>query len=427
MVSDLDWDHQHIWPPYSSLRPLEHRPQIVKGEGVWLIDDTGNRFLDAISSWWVNLHGHAHPALAQALYKQALQLEHSIFAGFTHSPAISLTRKLMPLLPTMKRAFFSDNGSTAVEVALKMALHYAVLKKENRKRIIAIEGAFHGDTFGAMAVSGRGGFHAAFEELLFEVDYIPFPERGKEALALSTMRELAKSGLHAAFVFEPIVQGAAGMRMYTAEVLSELMACAQQHEVLCIADEVMTGFGRTGTLFAHEQASCKPDLVCLSKGLTGGAMPMGLTLANAKVEAPFLMEGLEHRFLHGHSYTANALSCAVALASLELTTSPECISQRNRIASFFQEWKSRLSIAYPEVSFRTIGCIWAMEFLGAPEDYQSRFRNELYHFALQKGVLLRPLGRVVYVIPPYCIGNEELKIIEEVLAQMLEVFTKRKN
>jgi adenosylmethionine-8-amino-7-oxononanoate aminotransferase len=427
MVSDADWDHHHIWPPYSSLRPLEHRPQLVRGSGVWLFDDAGNKYLDAISSWWVNLHGHAHPVLAEALYAQAKELEHSIFAGFTHSPAIALTQKLLPLLPTMKRAFFSDNGSTAVEVALKMALHYSALKNENRMRIIAIEGAFHGDTFGAMAVSGRGGFHTAFENLLFEVDYIPFPEKGKEERALEAMLKLAQSGLHAAFIFEPLVQGAAGMRMYSADVLSALMECAKQHEVLCIADEVMTGFGRTGTLFAHEQASSSPDLICLSKGLTGGAMPMGLTIVNEKVEAPFLKEGFEHRFLHGHSYTANALACAVALASLELTISSECSMQRERLTVFFKELENRLSETFPQVAFRTMGCIWAMEFLGEADDYQSTFRDELYHFALQKGVLLRPLGRVVYVIPPYCIDNEELKIIEEVLIHMLEVFTKRKN
>jgi adenosylmethionine---8-amino-7-oxononanoate aminotransferase len=293
---------------------------------MYLHTSDGRKILDAVSSWWVNIHGHSHVYLAEALRKQALELEHVIFAGFTHKPAIILAERLLGILPDNQiKIFYSDNGSTAVEVALKMALQFWHNQNIVKKKIIAIEGAYHGDTFGAMSVSGRSSFTKAFSQFLFDVQFISFPSSGKEAGSLQQFKELAESGEVAAFIYEPLIQGTAGMRTYSKEILGSLLSEAKKNNILCIADEVMTGFGRTGKLFASDYIKEPPDIVCLSKGITGGSMPLGVTSCNEKVVAAFRSEDRSKTLFHGHSYTANPLACAVSNASLDLLLKEECM------------------------------------------------------------------------------------------------------
>ena len=281
----------------------------------------GRTILDAISSWWVNTHGHGHPHIIQAIQNQAAKLEQVIFAGFTHEPAETLARKLLAAAPDgLDHVFFSDSGSTAVEVAIKMAVGYWHNRGKPRHRIIAMEHAYHGDMFGAMAVGHRGVFNAAYDPMLFDVAYVPFPARGSEHRTVEALQALlrADSNAFAAMIVEPLVLGAGGMKMYRPELLAEIAACCRQHGILLIADEVMTGFGRTGTMFACEQAGIAPDLMCLSKGLTGGFLPMGVTLATGEIFDSFYSTERAKTFFHSSSYTGNAIACAAAVANLEI-------------------------------------------------------------------------------------------------------------
>ncbi|EMR04816.1 adenosylmethionine--8-amino-7-oxononanoate transaminase [Cesiribacter andamanensis] len=398
-------DQQHIWHPFTSLASALPVIPIVEGKGVWLKTAEGRQILDGISSWWVNLHGHAHPHIAGAIAAQAHRLEQVIFAGFTHPAAVALAEQLLPQLPGRQELlFFSDNGSTAVEVALKMALQYWHNRNEPRQTLIALEGAYHGDTFGAMAVGGRGSFNRPFEQHLFDVEFIPFPEAGQEEACLEALRRLVGRGDVAAVIVEPLLQGAGGMRMYPAAVLDELFTIAQTAGVLCIADEVMTGFGRTGSLFACQQlAQRSPDLICLSKGLTGGFMPLGLTACTAAVAQAFRDANPDKTFYHGHSYTANPLACAAALASLELSLSDSCTQQRQAIARSHAAFASEIA-RHPSVEkVRQCGTILALELVtGESTSYFNARRNQIYQFFLDRDILLRPLGNVVYLMPPLC-------------------------
>jgi adenosylmethionine-8-amino-7-oxononanoate aminotransferase len=395
---------------------------VVRGEGVWLYTEDGRKILDGISSWWVNLHGHAHPYIAAAIAKQAQTLEHVIFAGFTHPGAIQLAERLLPLLPGKQELlFFSDNGSTAVEVALKMALQYWYNQQKPRYKIIALEGAYHGDTFGAMSVGERGGFNKPFEDHLFEVAFIPFPEKGKEADTIDAFRDILEGEAVAAFIFEPLVQGSAGMRMYEPEVLNTLIKLAHAAGVLCIADEVMTGFGRTGALFACNYLQEAPDLVCLSKGITGGFMPLGVTACTEVVASVFREADPGKTFYHGHSYTANPLSCAAALASLELLMAEGCKTQLRMISEQHLVFmgKIRQHAAVREV--RSRGTILAVELKTAEgTSYHNSRRNELYQYFLERNILLRPLGNVLYLMPPYVISRQELQQVYTAVEGMLD-------
>jgi adenosylmethionine-8-amino-7-oxononanoate aminotransferase len=413
-------DSTYIWhpfTPYLSTIPLP----IVRAEGVWLYTDKGEAILDAISSWWVNIHGHAHPYLAEAIYRQALQLEHVIFAGFTHAPAVSLAERLIEMLPSkQQKVFFSDNGSTAVEVALKMTMQYFYNNGTPRKRIIAIEGAYHGDTFGAMSVGDRSPFNAPFAPYLFDVSFIAFPTEENREAVISHFKELIYQQDTALFIFEPLVQGASGMRMYAPELLDTLIGIAQANGVICIADEVMTGFGRTGTLFAAEQLKNQPDIFCLSKGLTGGVMPLGITTCTNEIATAYQTDDFMKTFFHGHSFTANPLACAVANASLDLLLTPICQANRERIATQHRQFAEKIT-AYPHVqNVRTLGTIFAFEFKTAQfTSYFNEARGKLYDYFIQKNILLRPLGNVIYILPPYIITNQELQTVYEAIEKLL--------
>ncbi len=412
MASISHRDSSVVWHPYTPMKAWPEAIAIVRGEGVYLIDEDGNRYIDAISSWWVNLHGHAHPYIAQKVSEQIATLEHCIFAGFTHEPAVRLAERLLEILPgDMRKIFYSDNGSTAIEVAIKMSLQYWRNKGINKKKIIAIENAYHGDTFGAMAVSGRSVFTAAFSDLLFDVSFIPFPSAGNEEESIAALESLLQSGDTVAFIAEPLVQGSAGMNIYSAATLEKYFSLCKQHNTLIIADEVMTGFGRTGSLFACDNIATTPDIICLSKGLTGGAMPMGITATTQDIFDAFYDDDRTKMLYHGHSYTANATICAAALASLDLLINEDCSTNRTRIAAAHTAFATTLTGHTKIADVRQAGTILAIELRTDTPSYHNNLRDTIYEFFIGKKIILRPLGHIIYILPPYCITNDELEYI----------------
>ncbi len=418
----LDWEKHDdlIWHPYSALRTTLPNLAVERAEGVYLYLKDGSVLLDAVSSWWVNIHGHAHPVLAEAIYKQALTMEHVIFAGFTHQPAINLAQRLLHYTASdFTKVFYSDNGSTSVEIALKMALQYWLNTGHPRDKIIALEGAFHGDTFGAMSVSGRGVFSEAFTSLLWEVDYLPFPSADQEEACINKFKVLLGQK-PAALIVEPLLQGASGMRVYAPHVLNTLFKMAKEAGVICIADEVLTGFGRTGKPFASHYIEEKPDIMCLSKGLTGGTMAFGATLANKRIEGAFNVPDLHKVLYHGHSFTANPLACSVSLASLDLLQSDERVMQLEQLSAWQKTFAEQLRRDYPSLKrVDQLGTMVALE-LDVEPGYLSSIRDELYRFFIQHGILLRPLGNVIYFLPPYVIEKKDVQRVHQLILTMLE-------
>lgn len=419
--SVIDLDRRHIWHPFTQAQTAPEPLAVARGEGVRLFTEDGREILDLISSWWVNLHGHAHPAIAGAIAEQARTLEQVIFADFTHSPAARLSARLAEVLPgDLGRVFFSDNGSTAVEVALKLAWQYWRNQGEGqRRRFLAFDGSYHGDTFGAMAAGVGSGLYEPFHELLFAVDRMPYPAtwdddpevEAKEAAALAWLDGwLAKNGAEmVAVIIEPLVQGASGMRFCRPEFLRAMAARVRAAGALVIFDEVMTGFGRTGALFASLKAGVAPDLICLSKGLTGGFLPMAATVCGEAIYEAFLGAGFDRAFAHGHSFTANPLGCAAALASLDLTTSAETAAGWRRIEARHRAGIAELS-RHPKLARgRVMGTIAAIEAREAG-GYTAEVGQRLKRFFLDRGLLLRPLGPVIYLLPPYCVADGQLDL-----------------
>jgi adenosylmethionine-8-amino-7-oxononanoate aminotransferase len=419
-MSLVERDLDVIWHPYTQMQTALPPIPIVSGKGACLFDENGKKYIDAVSSWWVNIHGHAHPYIAKKVAEQLNKLEHVIFAGFTHEGAVELAERLLKLLPiNQKKAFYSDNGSTAIEVAIKMCLQYWHNKGESRTKILAFKNAYHGDTFGAMAVSGRSAFTAAFDSLLFEVEFIDLPTAENIESLKSQISDL-KSDL-ACFIFEPLVQGAGGMIMYEAAHLNELMAHCRREAVLMIDDEVFTGFGRTGKSFACNYVTEQPDIMCFSKGLTGGTMALGITTCSQQIYDAFLSDDKLKTLFHGHSFTANPIACAAALASMDLFVEPSTQENISRIEEshrqFFQKIKHHPKIK----TVRQTGTILAMEWeTGNDTSYFSSLRDILYQFFLDAGIILRPLGNILYILPPYCITDAELNYIYSKITQALE-------
>jgi len=423
MATIKERDRQVIWHPYTPMKAWPEAIAIVKGEGVYLIDEDGNRYIDAISSWWVNLHGHSHPYIAQKVSEQLSVLEHCIFAGFTHEPAVRLAERLLEILPKgMQKIFYSDNGSTAVEVAIKMALQYWNNKGIKKQKLVALQNAYHGDTFGAMAVSGRSVFTQAFTDLLFDVDFIPFPTKEDSTASIATLERLLQNGDVAAFIVEPLVQGSAGMQMYDADTLELYFQLCKKYQALIIADEVMTGFGRTGPLFACDYISTPPDIVCLSKGLTGGTMPLGVTTATQDIFDAFYDDDRMKMLYHGHSFTANPTICTAALASLDLLLTDSCTANRKRIVQAHAAFAETIKADPMVAEVRQAGTIIAIEITTDTPSYHHSLRDVMYRFFLEKKIVMRPLGNIIYLIPPYCITNNELDYIytsiKELLAQL---------
>lgn len=419
----LERDSESIWHPFTQLVNGFEHIMVEKAEGMYLHTSDGRKIMDAISSWWVNLHGHSHPKIAEAVATQAQNLEHVIFAGFTHAPAIELAEKLLSILPeNQSKIFYSDNGSTANEVALKMAFQYWYNKgNEERKKVIAFDGAYHGDTFGAMSVGDRGPFSAPFSPFLFDVEFLPMPENGNEDELLQKFYQLVESGKVAAFIFEPLVLGSAGMKMYDAKFLDKLINIAQDNEVICIADEVFTGFGRTGKHFAADYLENKPDILCLSKGLTGGTMALGVTSCTEEIMEPYKSTDIMKTFFHGHSFTANPIACAASIASFELLIAEETQNQIVKISQWQKDFQNRIS-SHPKVlNSRVLGTIFALELkTDSDTSYVNEVRHKLYPFFLERDILLRPLGNVIYILPPYIIKKEEIDKVYEAVEEMLE-------
>ena len=408
-------DQQHIWHPYTQMHTAAPAIPIVKGAGAYLFDEQGKRYLDAVSSWWVTLHGHAHPYIARKVAAQLLELEQVIFAGFTHPPAIELAERLLEILPAnQQKVFYTDNGSTAIEVALKMCLQFWSNKGEDRQKVLAFTNGYHGDTFGAMSVSGRSAWTRPFEQLLFDVVFIDPPTKENLPGLKSLISDIAAET--ACFVYEPLVQGSGGMLMHSADCLDELMQHCRQEGVLMVQDEVFTGFGRTGKNFACDHLTEVPDLMCFSKGLTGGTMPLGVTTCISEIYEAFLSEDQHKALYHGHSFTANPLACTAALASLELLRSEETQSHISRICKKHAEFLTKLQ-SHPKVQeVRQTGTILAIEWKSkAGTSYFNAFRDQLYPFFLEHGILLRPLGNVIYILPPYCMSDEDLEYIYSVI------------
>lgn len=402
-----------VWHPFTQHQIEPISIPITHGKGVYLYDTDGNAYIDAISSWWVNIHGHAHPYLAQKIYEQALKLEQVIFAGFTHEPAVQLSERLLGHLPAnFQKVFFSDNGSTAVEVAIKMALQYFHNQGRTQKRkILAFEDAYHGDTFGAMSLGAPSAFNAPFQDMLFEVEFLPSP--CEPEVCLTAMRDkMLQADDYAAFIFEPLIQGAGGMKMYAPETLDSLISIAQEHQLLSIADEIMTGFGRTGKWFAMDYLTHKPDIACFSKGLTGGMMAMGVTTCSNELFDAFLSDDRKKTLFHSHSFTANPMACAVALASMDLMEKPDTWENIGRIEVSHTTWKSKM-LGHKIISnIRIQGSIIAFELsVGESTGYMHSIRDRAYQYFIKKGVLMRPLGNTLYILPPYCISDEELERI----------------
>ena len=415
-------DSEAIWHPFTQHGLGIPEIKVSRAKGSYLYTDDGRAILDAISSWWVNLHGHGHPHIARAIAEQAAKLDQVIFAGFTHEPAERLAAKLLALAPRgLEHVFFSDSGSTAVEVAIKMAVGCWRNRGHPRRGVIALEHAYHGDMFGAMSVGQRGLFNAAYEKMLFEVSYLPFPARGKEQRTIDALERLLKSqpNAFAALIVEPLVLGAGGMKMYAPDVLSQVAALCRRHDVFLIADEVMTGFGRTGTMFACEQAGVAPDLMCLSKGLTGGSLPMGATLASRAIYDAFYSANRARTFFHSTSYTGNAIACAAAVASLEVWEREPVRERIATIADHHAQGVERFR-ARPQVKdARSWGTIAAIELEAPDSGYFAELGPELNRFYLERDVLLRTLGNVVYVLPPYCTSSAELDRIYDVIDDSL--------
>jgi len=403
-------DKELIWHPFTSLVGSPEPLLIQSASGVYLHTHDGRKIIDAISSWWVNLHGHGNPHIAKAIAEQAKTLEHVIFAGFTHEPAIRLAQALLRILPdNQSKVFYSDNGSTAVEVGLKMAFQYLYNNGIKKKKIIALKGAYHGDTFGAMSVGGRGPFTDPFSSYLFDVSFIDFPEAGREEQVLNECKALLNGDDVGAFIFEPLVQGASGMRMYSPAILDALLKEMHKHRVICIADEVFTGFGRTGKLFACRYLEQKPDIICVSKGITGGALPLGVTSCSEKITSAFASSDVTRTFFHGHSYTANPIACAAANASIELLLGEDCQQQISRISASHQDFSETVNHHKNVKEVRSLGTILAVELKSEVESsYFNEMRKKIYPYFLERDILLRPLGNVIYVLPPYVITKDEL-------------------
>lgn len=419
----LATDHENIWHPFT---PLEGAPEpilIERAEGIYLYTPDGRKIIDAISSWWVNLHGHSHPVIAEAVAQQAKKLEHVIFAGFTHEPAIRLSENLLTILPdNFSKIFYSDNGSTAVEVALKLAMQYWHNQGLERKTIVALEGAYHGDTFGAMAVGDRSIFTLPFSSYLFNVEFVTFPSRENEESAIVQFKNLVDSQNVAAFIYEPLIQAAGGMRTYPKSALNRLLELAKEKDVICIADEVFTGFGRTGKLLASDHISQKPDLIALSKGLTGGTLPLGVTAISEKIIAAFKNSELTKTFFHGHSFTANPIACSAANASFQLLMEEECQQNILRISQQHKDFAAALRTSSAVKEVRVLGTILAIELnSGESTSYTNSLRKKIYSYFLEHDILLRPLGNTFYIVAPYCITTDEINHLYNAIRKFLLV------
>jgi adenosylmethionine-8-amino-7-oxononanoate aminotransferase len=410
-----------VWHPFTQHALQSEATPIAKGEGAWLQTADGYRIFDAISSWWVVTHGHCHPHIVRAIKEQADSLDQVIFAGFTHEPAERLARRLIEITPPdLEYVFFSDSGSTSVEVALKMALGFWRHNGEKRSRILALEGAYHGDTIGGMSVGQRGVFNAPYDPLLFDVERLPFPCAGREQVTLDALNAACRNGPIAALIVEPLILGAGGMLIYPPWVLAEMKRICQTHGILMIADEVMTGWGRTGTLFACEQANVAPDIGCYSKGLTGGSLPLAVTLCRSDIFEAHYSTDRTRTFFHSSSYTANPIACAAALANLEIWQREPVMERVRRLAALQTERLDRFRANRRFANVRQLGTITALDIVTSDAGYMANVGPRLYLSFRARGLLVRPLGNSIYVMPPYCSTADELDLVYDAIDEVAQ-------
>ena len=410
-----------VWHPFTQHGLQPDAIEIAHGEGAWLTTADGGRLIDAISSWWVITHGHRHPAIMAAVTAQAAKLDQVIFAGFTHAPAEALARALIGLAPPgLSHVFYSDSGSTSVEVALKMALGYWRNIDQPRTRIVALEHGYHGDTIGTMSAGARGVFNDAYAPLLFDVTRLPFPAEQRAQDTLDALEAACRHEAPAALIVEPLILGAGGMLMYGAEVLREMHRMCARYGVLFIADEVMTGWGRTGTLFACEQAGITPDIMCLAKGLTGGTLPLAVTLSKPEIFAAHRSTDRAKTFFHSSSFTANPIACAAALANVGIWQDEPVRTRLTQVAGHQQKGLAALSQLSVVADARQLGTIAAIDLKVNDAGYLAGAGPTLYASLIGKGVLLRPLGNTLYIMPPYCVTAADMDLIYGAIAETLQ-------
>lgn len=421
----LESDRAHLWHPYTQAKTAPSPESIVRAEGALLYKEDGTAVIDAMSSWWVTLHGHGNPYIAESIAEQARTLEHVMLAGFTHHPAAHLAERLAGILPgDLNRVFYSDNGTTAVETALKIAFqyHYNQNPETKRTQIIVLEGGFYGESIASMSCSDRSLFSKPFAPLLFDVHTIPAPSKGNEEHSLEALKAILAENTAACFIFEPLVQAVSGMRFHTAEGLSALIECCAEQGVLTIADEVFTGFGRLGPLFASEELSMTPDFICLAKPLTGGFLPLGATVTSEKVYSAFLSDDRSKALLHGHSYTGNPVCCAAAHANLDILLSDESVKRRKSIEEQHQSFLKDIQ-GHPAIAdCRSKGTLLVIDFKSEEHSYYSPLRDRLAAHFREHGVLIRPFGNMIHVLPPYCISEQELEVVYRSILSSLEIF-----
>ena len=413
-------DKKHLWHPLTQHKLNKRQLAIVRAKDALLFDEDGKEYIDGIASWYTVMYGHSNKYIVSAMTKQMNKLDFVMFSGLTHEPAIELSEKLMEILPkNQAKIFFNDNGSTAIEAAIKMALQFYHNNGELRDTLIAFEDGFHGDTFGAMSASGLSSYNGPFEDFLLKVVRIPTPQDDNIDEVKNLLTHILKKNKCAAFVFEPLVQGAAGMRFHSTKGLDELIDICQKNNVLSIADEIMTGFGKTGKNFASDYLENKPDIICLSKALTAGMFPLSITSCSKAVFNRFLSDEVHKGFFHAHTFSAHPIGCAAALASIELLNSPDIVERRKYIESCHNSFATIIEKHKKVGNVRVIGVILAIDLSIQMERY-GNLRDDLYDFFVEKGVLLRPLGNTIYVLPPYVITNSELQKIYDTITAALE-------
>ncbi len=413
-------DKKHLWHPLTQHKTHPETLAIIRAKGCILTDENGNEYIDAIASWYTAMYGHCNEYITNRVSNQMQQLDQVVFSGFTHQPAIELSEKLIEILPeNQQKIFFSDNGSSAVEIGIKMALQYHFNKGEKRSTLVAFEDGFHGDTFGAMSVSGLSVYNGPFEDFFLDVQRIPTPNGENHDAILQQLEILVKIYEIAGFVYEPLVQGAAAMKMHNVEGLDRILSFFKQHQIITVADEVMTGFGKTGKYFASEYMHEKPDIICLSKALTAGLLPMAITSCSQEIYDAFYSDDIKKGLFHGHTYSANPLACTAALAGIELLTSSEIQENIQQIVASHEAFDKRIQ-NHPKVkSTRQKGIIYALDLDVQMERY-GNLRDQLFDFFMNKGVFLRPLGNTIYIQAPYVITPEQLEKVYTAIEQVLE-------
>ena len=415
-------DKKYLWHPLTQHKLHPEHLAISSAKGALLFDETGKEYIDAIASWYTCMYGHSNDYIINKVSAQMKTLDHVVFAGFTHEPAIKLSEALINILPNnQQKLFFSDNGSTSVDVAIKMSLQYHFNKGKKRGKIIALEDGFHGDTFGAMSVSGLSVYNGPFEEYFIDVARIPVPTEDNFNSVKDEFIALLEKENVASFIYEPLVQGAAAMKMHDPHLLDELLSIAKKYKVLTIADEVMTGFGKTGKTFALEYLDNQPDIICMAKSLTGGIVPMAITSCTQEVYNAFLSDDLSKGFFHGHTYSANPIACTAALACIELLQSNEIQNDIERIVKSHQDFDNKIK-SHPKVArTRQLGIIYALDLVLEMERYGD-LRYKLFNFFMKNGVCLRPLGNTIYILAPFVITDKQLKKIYQSIEKMLDTF-----